>query len=451
MKVEWFRSATVGIYTDSGTRILCDPWITNGAFIGSWFHFPKLEGFEFKELVNRKWDALYISHLHADHFDRKLVAAIARNQPDCLVLIPKFTHKWLYRAVANCGFEPNKILEIETNQYFTLKDLKVKIFTADFCDPSVCGVNTPCLPVTPRERAIDSLALFEADGQRILNANDALAVQSASKLWPLIGKVDLLLGHYGGAGPYPQAFTNLDNVTKTIEAKRLADVFVNRLVDTSIKLSAKYVMPYAGQYILGGSLSRLNEFRSVTKLSEVLNSISTNSQAVPVGLQPFSTFDLTSGESEATWREPSDQEVSDYIRNIEHELFPYQLKEESWVNAVDLIESALTSVGVEYLARGSLRVNDYRISVVAGDVAKTIQFNSNQFAIEDGNSINVPNTTSLYFDPRLLKRLVIRAEAYKGFTQYHFNQAEIGSHIQWSRNGEYNSIVSLLNFMQVKI
>jgi hypothetical protein len=89
--------------------------------------------------------------------------------------------------------------------------------------------------------------------------------------------------------------------------------------------------------------------------------------------------------------------------------------------------------------------------VVAGDVAKTIQFNSNQFTIEDGNSINVPNTTSLYFDPRLLKRLVIRAEAYKGFTQYHFNQAEIGSHIQWSRNGEYNSIVSLLNFMQVKI
>jgi L-ascorbate metabolism protein UlaG (beta-lactamase superfamily) len=338
MKVEWFRSATVGIYTDSGTRILCDPWITNGAFIGSWFHFPKLEGFEFKELVNRKWDALYISHLHADHFDRKLVAAIARNQPDCLVLIPKFTHKWLYRAVANCGFEPNKILEIETNQYFTLKDLKVKIFTADFCDPSVCGVNTPCLPVTPRERAIDSLALFEADGQRILNANDALAVQSASKLWPFIGKVDLLLGHYGGAGPYPQAFTNLDNVTKTIEAKRLAEVFVNRLVDTSIKLSAKYVMPYAGQYILGGSLSRLNEFRSVTKLGEVLNSISTNSQAVPVGLQPFSTFDLTSGESEATWKEPTDQEVCDYIRNIEHELFPYQLKEESWVNAVDLIE-----------------------------------------------------------------------------------------------------------------
>ncbi len=76
MKVQWFRSATVAIITRAGTKVLCDPWISDGAFIGSWFHFPKLDGFEFEELVGTKWDAIYISHLHADHFDRKLVAAI---------------------------------------------------------------------------------------------------------------------------------------------------------------------------------------------------------------------------------------------------------------------------------------------------------------------------------------------------------------------------------------
>jgi hypothetical protein len=451
MRVEWFRSATVGIYSDSGTRILCDPWITNGAFIGSWFHFPKLEGFEFKELVDRKWDALYISHLHADHFDRKLVAAIARNQPDCVVILPKFTHKWLYRAVANCGFEPSRILEIETNKKFNLKDFSIKVFTADFCDPTVCGINTPCLPVTPRESAIDSLALFEADGQRILNANDALAVQSASKLWPIIGEVDLLLGHYGGAGPYPQAFVNLDSEMKYSEAKRLAEVFVTRLVDTSIKLKAKFLMPYAGQYVLGGSLSGLNPYRSVVKLDDVLSTISRDSLSTPVGLMPFTTFDLTTGESEAGWVEPSDDQISHYISTLEQELFPYQRREESWENSDELIESALTSVGTEYLARRALRVEDYRISVVAADVEKTIQFHSNRFTIQDGNYIDMFNTTSLTFDPRLLKRIISRAEGYKGFTQYHFNQAEIGSHIQWSRNGEYNSIVSLLNFMQAKI
>jgi hypothetical protein len=449
MKVEWFRSATVGIYTDSGTRILCDPWITNGAFIGSWFHFPKLEGFEFKELVNRKWDALYISHLHADHFDRKLVAAIARNQPDCLVILPKFAHRWLYRAVANCGFEPHRILEVETNKSFKLKDFAIKVFTADFCDPQVCGLSAPCLPISPRESSIDSLALFEADGQRILNANDALAVQSASKLWPTIGTVDLLLGHYGGAGPYPQAFVGINNDDKIFEAKNLAGIFVNRLLDTSVKLKARFVMPYAGQYILGGTLSKLNPYRSVVRLEEVLDAISTSTDSTPIGLQPFSTFNLTTGESEATWHEPSEFEVDQYLKSVEGELFPYQLKEESWENPDELIQSALTSVGREYLARENFRVRDYRITISAGDSSKTIQFDSQDFKILDGNFIDLLNTTSLDFDPRLLKRLIIRAEGYKGFTPYHFNQAEIGSHIQWRRNGEYNSITSLLNFMHV--
>lgn len=78
MRLEWFRSATVGLTSPSGVTVLCDPWITDGAFIGSWFHWPPLEGFEFDDLVARRWDFVYISHLHANHFDRRLVAEIAR-------------------------------------------------------------------------------------------------------------------------------------------------------------------------------------------------------------------------------------------------------------------------------------------------------------------------------------------------------------------------------------
>ena len=451
MKIEWFRSATVGIYSDSGTRILCDPWITNGAFIGSWFHYPKLEGFEFKELVSRRWDALYISHLHADHFDRKLVAAIARNQPDCVVVLPKFSHRWLFRAVANCGFELNRILEIEPNRTVSVKDFKIRIFTADFCDPQICGASTTCLPVTPRQSAIDSLALFEADNQRLLNANDALAVESTSKLWHLIGEVDLLLGHYGGAGPYPQTFVDLKSEEKTIEASKLAHKFVQRLVDAATKLRAKYVMPYAGQYVLAGSLSRLNPYRSVVKLEEALKILSANSKSIAIGLNPFSQFDLTTGEIQQAWIEPTEIELREYLNDIEREIFPYQLKAEIWDNASTFIESALNSVGLEYTSRSDLAVKDYRITIQTGEISKTIHFNSGAFKIIDGNYLEVPNTTSLTFDPRLLRRIITRSSGYKGFTQYHFNQAEIGSHIEWQRNGNYNPITSLLNFMQTKI
>jgi len=189
----------------------------------------------------------------------------------------------------------------------------------------------------------------------------------------------------------------------------------------------------------------------VVKLEEVLSSISKNSSSIPVGLKPFTTFNLTTGENEASWIEPSEDEVSNYLSQIGQELFPYQLKEEKWENSEVLIESALSSVGNEYLVRSGIKPEDYRISIVAGSISKTIHFKPDQFSIHDGDLINLPNTTSLTFDPRLLKRIITRAQGYKGFTQYHFNQAEIGSHIQWSRNGPYNPVSSLLNFMQTKI
>ena len=72
MRLEFYRSATVGIFSDDRkTSVLCDPWLTDGAFLGSWFHDPPLEGFEFDEVVRIPWTFIYISHLHADHFDRK--------------------------------------------------------------------------------------------------------------------------------------------------------------------------------------------------------------------------------------------------------------------------------------------------------------------------------------------------------------------------------------------
>ena len=449
MNVTWYRSATVGISSKTGTTILCDPWITDGAFIGSWFHFPPLEGFEFQELVSKKWDALYISHLHADHFDRKLVSAIARNQPNCVVILPKFKHRWLYRAVKNCGFEDNRILEIENNVPHSILDFQITIFTADYCNPQICGVSTECFPTTARESALDSLALFEADGQRILNANDALAVDSASRLWPLIGKVDLLLGHYGGAGPYPQCFT-MSNESKLIEANKLAKRFVSRLCVAADKLSATYVMPYAGQYVLSGSLSSLNKYRSVLKLSEALHEISKNSTAEPISLAPFSTFDLDSGSSNNAWMEPSEKDIDKYLLKISEHIYPYQLKDEIWDGGSEKLLDAMRAVELEYLKRFRLRSlqKQYSLSVKTESFGRTINFDNNKVLITNDIQPFFEKNTLLTLDERLLKRLIIRAEGYLGFTQFHFNQAEIGSHIHWERSGEYDSISSLLNFMQ---
>lgn len=39
MNIKLYRSATVGIYLN-GKKILCDPWLVDGEYLGSWSHYP---------------------------------------------------------------------------------------------------------------------------------------------------------------------------------------------------------------------------------------------------------------------------------------------------------------------------------------------------------------------------------------------------------------------------
>ena len=72
MKVRYLYSACVEIETPK-LRILCDPWFSEGAFDGSWYHFPKV-----KNPINiiKKPDLIYISHIHSDHYDPEFLKKI---------------------------------------------------------------------------------------------------------------------------------------------------------------------------------------------------------------------------------------------------------------------------------------------------------------------------------------------------------------------------------------
>jgi UDP-MurNAc hydroxylase len=447
MKIQWYRSATIGIFSDQGTSILCDPWMTDGAFIGSWYHWPPLEGGEFDFLVNKKWDAIYISHFHADHFDRKLLAAIIRHQASIKVLIPSYQNKWLKRAVLNCGVAPQNLLELPNNHVFPIKDINIKILTADYCNPEICGVSVSCQSTPRKQSSNDSLAVFESDGQRILNANDALAVATAQKIWPLIGEVDLLLGHFGGAGPYPQCFADLSNEEKKLGAQRNGWAFVDRLIKTAESLKARFTLPYAGQYVLGGSLSELNIFRSIIPMTQVLDKIQSSGVTQALSLKPFAEFDLTHEVAEEPWSEPSLEIFSSYINKIKQNPFPYQHKVEDWPDDTAQFLSALSEVKNNFeafLKNGGIGSNS-SITIKSPEIQRTLNFAEKSCSISMDNLFQ--NHTIIEIDHRLLKRIVLRKSGYSGFTPFHFNQAEIGSHMIWRRTGIYPRETQFLNYM----
>src|SRR6202012_3660096 len=58
--------------TETGAgRIMCDPWV-NPAYFASWFPFPDNSTLDWDALGD--CDYVYVSHLHKDHFDAKLLA-----------------------------------------------------------------------------------------------------------------------------------------------------------------------------------------------------------------------------------------------------------------------------------------------------------------------------------------------------------------------------------------
>src|SRR6478735_336992 len=86
------------IETNAGA-ILCDPWV-NPAYFASWFPFPDNSELDWNALGD--CDYLYVSHLHADHFDPKNLREHV--DKDAVVLLPDFPVPDLQRELEKVGF-----------------------------------------------------------------------------------------------------------------------------------------------------------------------------------------------------------------------------------------------------------------------------------------------------------------------------------------------------------
>src|SRR5689334_2901639 len=97
------------IVEHEGLRLLMDPWFYP-AFLCSWFPYPD-NRFLMKRVAEQRFDYLYVSHLHEDHFDQRFLSGVDR---DVRILCPNYRTRGVQKRFQALGF--TKIVPLDHKQ-----------------------------------------------------------------------------------------------------------------------------------------------------------------------------------------------------------------------------------------------------------------------------------------------------------------------------------------------
>lgn len=428
MKIYNIASSTVLIESNN-SKILMDPWILDGEYYGSWYHFPKLNVDEsFFEGITH----IYVSHIHPDHFSRKSFDFFDKSIP---VLIHNYESKFLKLNIERLGF---KVIELDNNLDYELDaKTKIKIVAADNCNPELCSKFFGCAFVENRYQStqIDSMALI-TDGQyTVLNTNDCpfeLAEKTLDKI--LVGNfknIDLLLVGYAGAGPYPQCFI-MNEEDKLQAAKSKEMQFLDQGIRFIEKVKPTYYMPFAGTYILGGSLSGLNIYRGVPDINIALNYFKDKIKfSEGFLLNSCSFFDLKNKTSNGDYipitLEEKNIYIDEYLINRKFDFEEDELPLE--FDILNLIPNSFERFlrkknEIDFNSNTKLFISLNEFSDILIDLGSDCKYE----IVEVNTYKKLNNFLRISLDSRLLFRIL------KGPKYAHWNNAEIGSHLTFERN-----------------
>ena len=185
MQVTSVGHAGFRINTRAGS-ILCDPWV-NPAYFASWFPFPDNSELDWDALGD--CDYLYISHLHHDHFDPKLLRDHVNK--DAVVLLPDFPVPDLRRELEKLGFE--RFFETADSVKQRLSGPKGEL------DIMIIALRAPA------DGPIGDSGLVVDDGvTTVFNMNDSRPVDL--DVLEAFGPIDVHMLQYSGAIWYPMVY-----------------------------------------------------------------------------------------------------------------------------------------------------------------------------------------------------------------------------------------------------
>lgn len=403
MKFQFVGNACGVFQGSQGTRILIDPWLNDGVFEGSWCHSPPIST-TIEDLL--PIDAVFLSHIHPDHFDDRFFHFPLSTPIFVLDLAPNFLEKKL-RSI---GFSDIRTLREGVEfQFFEFTLVLFGPFAKHNFHPANVG------------NIIDSALVLRDGHEIILNANDNTPTPAAcEKLRTRFGKFDLAMLNYNAAGPYPSCFRNLDQTEKFDEHQRILDRNFHYLLDLLSVLKPRACLPFAGSYLLGGKEMWKNPFLGTTSWDNCGDFLRSKQKDVEIVLlregDELDVGDLTSSRPYLPIEATESAEVHDaYLSEIK---YPYEFDP---LPDNQRLLSDLKAASEAMLKRCSaleLR-SEFSVSIDVGGVRAQIYptFGLNQ-------SEKAPHL-NCYLDLRLLRRILDRKAQW--------NSAEIGCHIEFDR------------------
>lgn len=426
MKITNIKSSTV-IVESNGIKVLCDPWLFDGEYYGSWYHYPPLE---VRDDVFQNIDYIYLSHIHPDHFSRKTFNYLDKNIP---IIIHRYEANFLRRNLENLGFE---VIELVNAAKFSFtKKFSIQVFAADNCNPELCGKFFGCGILESKfgSTQIDSLAVFSDDCFTLLNVNDCpyeLSKQTLISIKEIHPKIDFLLVGYAGAGPYPQCF-NMTREALKREVEKKQNNFLIQAKHFIQDVSPRYFMPFAGTYLLGGLVSLKNSQRGIPDISfaKQILEVMVSKMSIGILLNDYESFNLTDESCSKTYEPIVDADRENYIVNVlSLKRFDYEFDPMPLIT--DLIEF-LPGAFDRFLSKSKeiYYSSDTKVVVdLVDDHYWVLDLHSAKFEISKNLDFSKINYLRLTLDNRLLLRIL------KGPKFAHWNNASIGSHISFDRN-----------------
>jgi UDP-MurNAc hydroxylase len=427
MRVQYLKSACV-LVSSNEVKILFDPWLTDGEYYGSWFHYPP---FDFKPQEYDDVDFIYISHIHPDHFSKNTLSALKKSIP---VLIHSYHSKFLKANIERLGFQ---VVELKHNVKTHLKnDVYINILAADDCNPELCMKFFGCgvFKANNGSSQIDSLCVVSDSKYTLVNINDCpiqLAEAAAKKILLEYSKIDFLLVGFAGAGPYPQCIKNLDVRKDSSFAEGKKKQFLKQGLDFIKLFNPDYFLPFAGTYTLGGPLAELNNYRGVPDADEAMVFYNQQSSCIGLVLNSKSYFDLDTRKSSEVYRPIDKNERRKYIKEV---LGPKKYTYE--VIGIPSLNKLEELIQKAYVRMETVRVSIQFVSDTSV-VIPLIDGKAIQVSLKGGGWQLIDEAISYQFNfvqykvnPKLLF-LILQGPQFA-----HWNNAEIGSHIEFYRKPE---------------